>query len=116
VTVSQPQPETKALTEARQDDNAHLVIDLSAVPPWTQQALHIARSRVKHHLHGGGHLAVITNPNASTIRELHTVAIRAAFDVHPTVAAARDTCARAETPISDTPPGLTTPAGFACQT
>jgi anti-sigma B factor antagonist len=134
VTVSRPQPKTtvcsvtgavdwntrpllkKALTEARQDDNTHLVIDLSAVTfmdaagPYT-----LLEARVKHHLHGGGHLAVITNPNATTIPELHGVAIRAAFDVHPTVADALNACAHAQTATNHPPPGLTTPADFACQ-
>jgi anti-anti-sigma factor len=102
VTLSRPQPETtvcsvtgavdwntrpvlrKALTEARQDDNAHLVIDLSAVTSMDSAGPYtLLEARVKHHLHGGGHLAVITNPTATTIPELHGVAIRAAFDVHP---------------------------------
>jgi anti-anti-sigma factor len=134
VTVSWPQPETtlcsvtgavdwntrpvlrKALTEARQDDNAHLVIDLSAVTSMDSAGPYtLLEARVKHHLDGGGHLAVITNPNTSIIPELHGVAIRAAFNVHPTLADALDACAHAETSTSHTPPGLTTPGNFACQ-
>jgi anti-anti-sigma factor len=135
VTVSRPQPETtlcsitgavdwntrpllrKALTEAHQDDNVHLVIDLSAVTSMDSAGPYtLLEARVKHHLDGGGHLAVITNPTTSIIPELHGVAIRAAFDVHPTVAAAFDACAHAKIPTSHTPPGLTTPADLACQT
>ena len=135
MTVSRPQPQTtvcsvtgavdwnarpvltKALTDARQDDNAHLVIDLSAVTSMDSAGPYtLLEARVKHHLHGGGHLAIITNPNASTIPELQAVAIRAAFDVHPTLAHALDACAHAQTPTSHPPPALTTPGDFACQT
>src|SRR5947209_5058579 len=80
VTLSRPQPDTtvctitgainwnttplvrNALIEAQQNDNAHLVIDLSAVTfmdsagPYT-----LLEARFKHHLSGGGHLAVIAD-------------------------------------------------------
>jgi anti-anti-sigma regulatory factor len=113
VTLSRPQPATtvctvtgavdwntrpvvkNALTQARHDDNAHLVIDLSAVTsmdaacPYT-----LLEARFRHHLNGGGHLAVIIAPN-SPVYELHIVALRAAFDVHSTLADALQACASA---------------------
>jgi hypothetical protein len=46
----------------------------------------LLEARLKHRLSGGGHLAVITDSTSSrAIPELHSVAIRAAFDVHPTL-------------------------------
>lgn len=126
VTLSRPQPDTtvctvtgvvdwntrpvvkNALTQARQDDNAHLVIDLSAVTsmdaacPYT-----LLEARFKHNLSGGGHLAVIIAANSS-VYELHIVALRAAFDVHPTLADALHACARAgTTPCDRTPETVT---------
>lgn len=114
VTLSRPQPDTtvctitgtinwnttplvrNALTEAQQNDNAHLVIDLSAVTfmdsagPYT-----LLEARFKHHLSGGGHLAVIADPNSAAIPELQMVALQAAFDIHPTPADALQACIHA---------------------
>jgi anti-anti-sigma factor len=111
VTLSRPQPDTivctvtgtvnwnttslmrDALTTARQNDNAHLVIDLSAVTsmdaagPYT-----LLEARFKHHLSGGGHLAVIADANSRAIPELQMVALQAAFEVYPTPADALDAC------------------------
>jgi len=85
-----------ALIEAQQNDNAHLVIDLSAVTfmdsagPYT-----LLEARFKHHLSGRGHLAVIADPNSVTIPELQMVALQAAFDIHPTPVDALQACTRA---------------------
>ena len=111
VALSQPHPDTtlctvtgtvdwstrllvkNALTHARQDDNVHLIIDLSAVTsmdcagPYT-----LLEARFPHHLHGGGHLAVIIDPDSPAIPELHLVALQAAFDVHSTLADALCAC------------------------
>src|SRR3982074_1565164 len=99
VALSRPQPDTTvctvtgavdwnttplvrdALTEARRDDNGHLVIDLSAVTsmdaagPYT-----LLEARFKHPLGGGGHLAVIADPDSHAIPELQIVALKASFD------------------------------------
>ncbi len=85
-----------ALTEARQDDNIHLVIDLSAVTsmdaagPYT-----LLEARFKHTSNGGGHLAVVLDPESRAIPELQTVALKAAFDFHATLADALHACASA---------------------
>jgi len=106
----------KALTDARHDDNAHLVIDLSGVTAMDSAGPYtLLEARFKHHLDGGGHLAVITNPNSSAIPELHGVAIRAAFDVHPALVGALDACSHTETPPSQPSAGLSMPKDFACQ-
>lgn len=82
-----------ALTEARRDANVHLVIDLSAVTsmdaagPYT-----LLEARFKHHLNGGGHLAVITDPNSHAIPELQIVALKAAFDFHASLLDALHAC------------------------
>jgi anti-anti-sigma factor len=86
-----------ALTQARQDDNEHLVVDLSAVTSMDSACPYtLLEARFKHHLSGGGHLAVILAPN-SPVHELHLVALRASFDVHPTLADALYACASAGT-------------------
>ena len=119
VTLSRPQPTTtvcsvtgavnwntrsllsNALTQARHDGNAHLVIDLSAVTfmdsagPYT-----LLEARVKHRLTSGGQIAVITNPTSSAIPELQSVAIHAAFTVYPTLTDALHACTHFETPTS----------------
>jgi anti-anti-sigma factor len=86
-----------ALTEARHDDNSHLVIDLSAVTsmdaagPYT-----LLEARFKHYLHGGGRLAVVLTPQSRAIPELQAVALQAAFEVHPTLTDALHACADAD--------------------
>ena len=122
VALSRPQPDTTvctvtgavdwnttplvrdALTEARRDDNGHLVIDLSAVTsmdaagPYT-----LLEARFKHHLGGGGHLAVIADPDSHAIPELQIVALTASFDFHSTLADALHACASAVTSTSHEP-------------
>jgi anti-anti-sigma factor len=89
VTMSRPQPDTTvctitgavdwntralvkdALTHARHDDNAHLVIDLFGVTSMDSAGPYtLLEARVKHHLSGGGHLAVITHPSSRAIPKL----------------------------------------------
>jgi hypothetical protein len=51
---------------------------------------------VARHLHrtgGGGHLAVVINPNFPAIPELYIVSLKASFDLHHTVAEALHACA-----------------------
>ena len=114
VTLSRPQPDTivctvtgtvnwnttslvrDALTEARRNDNAHLIIDLSAVTSMDSAGPYtLLEARFKHHLSGGGQLAVIADPNSPAIPELQMVALQAAFDVHATPADALHACASA---------------------
>ena len=87
-----------ALIEAGRDGIVHLVIDLSAVTSMDSAGPDtLLEARFKHRLSGGGHLAVITHPSSRAIPELHGVAIRAAFDVHPTLTDAFYACAHANT-------------------
>ena len=116
VALSQPQPDTtvctvtgtisadtssilrEALAQARRDDNAHLVIDLSAVTSMDATGLHaLFEALSKHNLGGGGHLAVVVNPHSHVIHELHIVALQAAFDLHHHLAGALKACANADT-------------------
>jgi anti-anti-sigma factor len=118
VTLSRPQPDTtvctitgafnwntiplvrNALADARHNDNAHLVIDLSAVTlmdsagPYT-----LLEARFKYQLSGGSHLALIADPNSAAIPELNMVALQASFDVHPTLAEGLHACANVDTGI-----------------
>ena len=111
LTLSQPQPQTtvctvtgtvdwnthpmlrQALTEAAHSRVLYLVIDLSAVAamdaagPYT-----LLEARAQHRRRGSGHLAVIIDPTCCAIPDLHQVAIRAAFDIYPTVTDALHAC------------------------
>ncbi|HEX8933420.1 MAG TPA: STAS domain-containing protein [Pseudonocardiaceae bacterium] len=116
VALSRPQPDTTvctvtgavdwnttplvrdALTEARRDDNVHLVIDLSAVTSMDSAGPYtLLEARYKHHISGGGHLAVIANPDSPAIPELQIVALKASFDFHANLADALHACASADT-------------------
>jgi anti-anti-sigma factor len=114
VILSHPQPQTTvctvtgtvdwntqpmlrhALTEAAHGGTLYVVIDLSAVAamdaagPYT-----LLEARAQHRRSGSGHLAVIIDPNCCAIPDLHQVAIRAAFDIYPTVTDALHACAHA---------------------
>ena len=97
-------PLRNALVEAGHDENVHLVIDLSAVTSMDSAGPYtLLEARFKHGLSGGGHLAVVADPNSCAIPELQGVAIRAAFDVHPTLADALHACAHADTPTPVAP-------------
>ncbi len=114
--LSQPQPDTtvctvtgkisgdttpvlrEALTQARRDDNAHLIIDLSAVTSMDATGLYaLFEALSKHNLGGGGHLAVVVDPHSEAIHDLHIVALEAAFDLHHYLAGALQACANAGT-------------------
>jgi hypothetical protein len=87
----------RALTEARQDDNVHLVIDLSAVTSMDSAGPYtLLEARFKHHIGGGGHLAVIADPDSHAIPELQIVALKASFDFHASLADALHACASAD--------------------
>jgi anti-anti-sigma regulatory factor len=56
-----------ALAEGRQDDNAHLVIDLSTVTSLDPVGLYtLLEARNKHGFNGGGHLAVVVDANSKS--------------------------------------------------
>ena len=116
VALSRPQPDTTlwtvtgavnwnttplvrdALTDARRDDNVHLVIDLSAVTSMDSAGPYtLLEARFKHHLSGSGHLAVIVDPNSHAIPELQMVALKAAFDFHASLPDALHACTSAGT-------------------
>ena len=116
VALSRPQPDTtvctvtgavdwnttplvrRALAEARHDDNLHLVIDLSAVTSMDSAGPYtLLEARFKHHICGGGHLAVIADPDSHAIPELQIVALKASFDFHANLADALHACASADT-------------------
>jgi anti-anti-sigma factor len=86
-----------ALTEARSDDNAQLVIDLSAVTSMDSAGLFVLFEALhKHTIGGGGHLAAVIDANSHrAIPELHLVALQAAFDLHHDLAGALHSCANA---------------------
>jgi anti-anti-sigma factor len=85
-----------ALTRARRDDNVHLVIDLSAVTSMDATGLYVFFEVLrKYSLRGGGHLAVVVDPNSQAIHELHIVALEAAFDLHHDLVRALHACASA---------------------
>ncbi len=114
-TLSQPQPNTAvctvtgkisrdttsllrdALTQARRDDNAHLVIDLSAVTSMDATGLYVLFEALNEQKLGGGHLAVVVDPHSQAIHELHVVALEAAFDLYHELARALHACANAGT-------------------
>ena len=84
----------KALAEGRQDDNAHLVIDLSTVTSLDSSGLHtLLEARHKHRLNGGGHLAVVVDANSQAIPQLHIVVLQATFDLHHKLTEALHACA-----------------------
>lgn len=85
-----------ALNEARLDGNAHLVIDLSTVTSMDAAGPYILlEARFKHNISGGGHSAVVVDPNSQAIPELHVVALKATFDFHCNLADALRACASA---------------------
>jgi anti-anti-sigma factor len=120
--MSQPQPNTTVctvtgkinrdatallrdvLTDVRRDDNAHLVIDLSAVTSMDATGLYVLFEALNEHNLGGGHLAVVVDPHSQAIYELHIVALEAAFDVYHEHARALHACANAGTATGGTTP------------
>ena len=52
-----------ALIEARGDDNAHLVIESSAVSSMDSTGLYVLFDLHKHNIGGGGHLSAVIDAN-----------------------------------------------------
>jgi hypothetical protein len=88
---------TPVSREARGDDNAHLVVDLSAVTFVDSADLYILFEALhKHDIGGGGHLAAVIDANSRrAIPDLYLVALQAAFDLHRDLAGALHFCANA---------------------
>jgi anti-anti-sigma factor len=86
-----------ALTEARRDNNAHLVIDLSAVTSINSAGLHtLLEARHEHNLSGGGHLAVVIGSNSPVILfKLRLAGLKVPFDVHHDLIGALHACTNA---------------------
>jgi len=115
--LAQPQPDTtvctvtgainrdttpvlrSALAQAPRDDNAHLVIDLSAVTSMDLAGLHsLLEARRKHNIDGGGHLVVVVPSNSQAIADLYVVVgLEASFDVYDDLTGALYACASAGT-------------------
>jgi hypothetical protein len=53
-------------------------------------------ARHRHKVSHGGHLAVVIDPNSPAIVELHTVSLKASFDLHHTLIDALRACADAD--------------------
>ncbi|HZA15817.1 MAG TPA: STAS domain-containing protein [Pseudonocardiaceae bacterium] len=86
-------PLNDALVRA-QSAGAHLVIDLSAVTSMDSDGLYVLLvARHRHRTGGGGHLAVVIDPDSPAIPELCIVSLKASFDLHHTVAEAFRACA-----------------------
>ena len=72
-----------ALTEARRDNNAHLVIDMSAVTFMNWAGFHtLLEARHWHNVDGGGHMKVVVPPNVHSISDVDiVVGLEAACDM-----------------------------------
>lgn len=87
-----------ALAQAVRDDNAHLVIDLSAITFLDSTGLYaLFTVRHKHQIYGNGHLAVVIDPNSHAIAEVYAIALEVIFDLHNDLAGALRVCAGAGT-------------------
>lgn len=102
----------EVLAEAQRDDNVHLVIDLSTVTSMNSAGPYtLLEARFKHNIGGGGgHLAVVADPNSQAIPELHIVALRAAFDFHSSLTEALHACSSAGKRSDRSRSGLAKPA------
>ena len=85
-----------ALAEARRDDNAHLVIDLSTIISMDVDAVSLytlLEARYTHDISGNGLMAVVVDSNSQAISELHMVTLEVTFDLHHNLTDALDACA-----------------------
>jgi anti-anti-sigma factor len=74
-----------ALTDARCDDNAHLVIDMSAVTSMDSAGLYTLFVACHKHSIGGG----------GAIPDLYVVSLNTTFDLHSDLVGALEACASA---------------------
>ncbi len=84
---------TDTLVQAVRDDNAHLVIDLSAITFMDSAGLYaLFMARHKHKIYANGHLAVVIDSNPETIPQLYAIALDVIFDLHNNLTSALRTC------------------------
>lgn len=85
---------TDTLIQAVRDDNAHVVIDLSAVTFMDSAGLYaLFTTRHKHNIYGNGHLTVVIDSNPETIPQLYAIALDVIFDLHNNLTSALRACA-----------------------
>lgn len=71
------------LIKAARDDNAHLVIDLSAITFMDSAGLYaLFMARHKHNIGGNGYLAVVIDSNSQAIPQLYAIALDVIFNLH----------------------------------
>ena len=86
-----------ALVEARRDDNAHLVIDLSTIISMDSAGLYtLLEACFKHNINGGGHLAIVVDSHTQSIPELYIVTLEVTFDLHHNLVDALHACVDAD--------------------
>ena len=90
-----------ALADARCDENAHLVIDMSAVATMDSTGLYtLFVARHKHSIGGGGHLAAVIPQDSPAIPDLYVVSLDTIFDLHSDLGGALEACASAGDGVS----------------
>jgi anti-anti-sigma factor len=90
-----------ALADARCDDNAHLVIDMSAVTSMDSAGLYtLFVACHKHSIAGGGHLAAVIPLDSPAIPDLYVVSLNTTFDLHSDLVGALEACASAGESVS----------------
>jgi hypothetical protein len=88
-----------ALVEARRDDNAHLVIDLSTIASMDMDSAGlytVLEACFKHNINGGGHLAIVVDSHTQSIPELYIVTLEVTFDLHHNLVDALHACVDAD--------------------
>ena len=89
-----------ALVEARRDDNAHLVIDLSTIASMDMDSAGLytlLEACFKHNINGGGgHLAIVIDPHTQSVPELYIVALEVTSDLHHNLFDALHACVDAD--------------------
>ncbi|MDQ4093901.1 MAG: STAS domain-containing protein [Actinomycetota bacterium] len=88
-----------ALVEARRDDNAHLVIDLSTITSMDMDSAGLytlLEACFKHEINGGGHLAIVVDSHTQSVPELYVVALEVTSDLHHNLVDALHACADAD--------------------
>jgi anti-anti-sigma factor len=88
-----------ALVEARRDDNAHLVIDLSTITSMDMDSAGLytlLEACFKHNINGGGRLAIVVNSHNQSIPELYIVTLGVTSDLHHNLVDALQACADAD--------------------
>lgn len=83
----------EALTTARRDHNAHLVIDLSTITSLNSTGLFLLlEASHNYRLDNRGHLAVVAHPELVGIPEIYAIALKVSLDLHYSLASALQAC------------------------